>query len=317
MNSAGGEQKSPVRVGLQELIDLRRAAQSLVGKRRRVRAATAGAYSSSFRGRGMEFDETRPYIAGDDIRTLDWKVTARTNKPHTKLYREERERPVQVCVDLRSNMFFATRGVFKAVMCSRLAAILVWRALLHRDRVGGFLFSDHYHDEIKPRGGKSAVLQYLRRLASNPAWDDALRSQQPPHQETLNQALTRLRRVARPGSLIFVLSDFRGLDRVGESHLHELARRNEIVLVFCYDEFERRLPMPGLYSVTDGRHSVVFDNFNNRAGRRYEARFAAHFKRLELLGNVAGIFLLHCTTAEKPLAVLQAGLGRNFLLCRT
>ncbi len=317
MNAVGSEDSSPVRVSLQELIDLRRAAQSLVSKKRRIRAVTTGVYSSSFRGRGMEFDETRPYIAGDDIRTLDWKVTARTNKPHTKLYREERERPVQVCVDLRSNMFFATRGVFKAVMCARLAAILVWRALLHRDRTGGFLFSDQVHDEIKPRGGKSAVLQYLRRLAANPAWDRTLQRSLQPHQETLNQALTRLRRVARPGSLIFILSDFRGLDRVGESHLHELARRNEIVLIFCFDQFERRLPLPGVYHVTDGQQTVTFDNFGGGASRRYEARFEAHFRRLEALGNVPGIFLLSCTSSDDPLAVLQAGLRRSSLLCQT
>ena len=154
-----------IHVSTQHLIQLRHAAQSLPLKTAKVRALQTGQYYSPFRGRGMEFDEVRLYQPGDDVRTLDWRVTARTGKAHTKLFREERERAVYVWVDFRNPMFFATRGVFKSVMAAKIAALLSWSAHHQRDRVGGLLFSDDQHYELRPRGGKSSVL-HLSQLLS-------------------------------------------------------------------------------------------------------------------------------------------------------
>ena len=135
-------QASPrVQPDLRDLMSLARAAMHLPGWHDRAKRQTQGAYLSALRGRGMEYDESRPYQAGDDIRTLDWLVTARTGKPHTKLFREERERPVIVAVDYRPAMFFATQGSFKSVQAARCAALLAWRAAQQGDRLGGFIFS--------------------------------------------------------------------------------------------------------------------------------------------------------------------------------
>jgi uncharacterized protein (DUF58 family) len=127
-----------VYVSLKSLIALHRPAESLPLKPGRIRALAGGDYRAPFKGRGMEFDEVRGYMQGDDVRTLDWRVTARTGRPHTKLFREERERPVLLCMDMRNAMFFATRGAFKAVRAVQAAALLGWSAVHQGERLGGF-----------------------------------------------------------------------------------------------------------------------------------------------------------------------------------
>ncbi len=147
----GPRSHDPVRVSTASLIRLIGPASTLSLKVRFIRAQQSGAYLSAFKGRGMEFEEARPYQPGDDIRNLDWRVTARTGKPHTKLFREERERPILLWVDYRNTMFFATKGVYKSVIAARAAALLAWSAHHHGDRVGGIIFSEQIHHELKPR----------------------------------------------------------------------------------------------------------------------------------------------------------------------
>ncbi|HHJ81077.1 MAG TPA: DUF58 domain-containing protein, partial [Candidatus Tenderia electrophaga] len=146
------------------LIALRAAGEGLTLKASRIAARQSGNYLSRFKGRGMEFDEARLYQPGDDVRTLDWRVTARTGKPHTKLFREERERAVLTWVDMRPTMFFATRGAFKSVIAARAAALIGWSANRLGDRLGGLVFTADTHHELRPKRGKSAVLQLLQQL---------------------------------------------------------------------------------------------------------------------------------------------------------
>ena len=160
------ENASPVSVSQAGLIRLSGAARAIALDVLRVRSLQTGAYVSHFRGRGMEFDESRPYQPGDDPRSIDWRVTARSTTAYTKLFREERERPVLIMVDLRSNMHFATRGCFKSVSASRAAALLSWAAHHRGDRLGGLIFGDTMHRELKPRLGRQAALRYLHELAS-------------------------------------------------------------------------------------------------------------------------------------------------------
>src|SRR5690606_32335945 len=134
--------EAPDRVTLERLIALKPAGESLKLTTPRVRALGAGGHLSAFKGRGVEFDESRPYQPGDDLRTMDWRVTARTGKAHTKVFREERNRPVIVWLDLRSSMLFGTRGVYKGVRAAEAAAIIAWSAVANGDRFGGLVFSE-------------------------------------------------------------------------------------------------------------------------------------------------------------------------------
>jgi len=164
------EDASPVSVSQSGLIRLNAPARAIALDVVRVKSLQTGAYVSHFRGRGMEFDESRPYQPGDDPRSIDWRVTARSATAYTKLFREERERPVLVVVDLRANMHFATRGCFKSVNASRAAALLSWAAHHRGDRLGGLIFGDTTHRELKPRLGRQAALRFVHQLAEHPDW---------------------------------------------------------------------------------------------------------------------------------------------------
>lgn len=299
-----------VRVSLPSLIALRHRAESLPLRPGRILAAGAGNYHSPFKGRGMEFDEVRPYMQGDDARTLDWRVTARTGRPHTKLFREERERTVLVWVDLRNPMFFATQGAFKAVRAAQTAALLGWSAAAQGDRIGGLIFSESAHIELRPRRGKTALLHMLSKLAEHPNWSQREHRSNPDASgDELNQALMRLRRVAQPGSLICLLSDFSGLNEQAITHLRQLARHSDVVLGAINDPLEAELPPPGYYRVGDGERLLSVMTSDKQLRERYRQQFQNQQTTLQQLCKQHGMAWLPLVTADDPLRALQRGLG--------
>ncbi len=274
-----------------------------------IRSQQSGGYLSRLKGRGMEFDEVRPYQQGDDVRSLDWRVTARTGKPHTKLYREERERAVLLSLDLRDGMLFATRGAYKAVRAVEAAGLLGWSAVDGGDRLGALLFDDQSHQEHRPRGGKPPLLHLLKMLAEEQRWQHTKPAASSIEQSLLS-AMQRLRRVASPGSLVFILSDFAGLTPASAAQITELGRHSEVVLCFCHDPLEAELPPAGHYRVSDGEQSRVVDSSSQTQREHYRARFSAQLSELERLAQRPGIQLLPFSTADEPLSVLQQRFGR-------
>ena len=296
----------PVRVSVPALVGLNRAAASIRLGSGRIFSRQSGDYQSPFRGRGMEFDESRLYQPGDDIRNIDWRVTARTGKTHTKLFREERERPVFVWIDLRRDMHFATRGRYKSVLAAELAALIGWSALHNGDRVGGVVFSEEEHHELRPQRGKTAVLRLINRIVKDSGWSHPALSANG--RQSLEHALQRLRRVARPGSLIFLISDFRRLDAQAEITLTRLSRHNEVVMLFVYDQLEQALPPPGRYKVSDGAREFLLDSSDDHRVREYRQQFRARLDRLQQLSRSNRMILLPCRTDAEPLTLLLSGL---------
>lgn len=304
---AGRAEDSLTTVTLPGLVALAGPARGLALRVRRARARLAGGFMSPLRGRGMEFDEVRPYQPGDDIRTMEWRITARTGRPHTKLFREERERPVLLVVDLCGSMFFATRGRFKAVVAAEAAALIAWSAEQHGDRVGGLVFSESCHREVEPRRSRSAVLHYLEQLVDHPAWQERARGASDP--QPFRSALQRLARVARPGSLIVLASDFRRLDAEGEGVLRMLAAGSDLMLLMVNDPFERELPPPGVYRLTDGALDLRLATALPGARARYREAFEARRERLRTLARARRMSFVPCDTAENVLPMLQRALG--------
>lgn len=292
---------SAVRVHLPDLIALNQYASGIKLRHSPIQAATGGNYLSRFKGRGMEFDETRLYAPGDDVRNMDWRVTARTGKPHTKLFREERERPVFLSVDARAAMFFATRGVFKYVQAARLAALTAWSAQQHGDRIGGQVFSAAGRVELKPEHGHRAVLHWLQQLVN------AQPTTGNPLTAGLDQALARLVRHARPGSLVFVFSDFRGLGDVGEFSLMRLRRHCDVVLVFLYDPLESRLPDAGRYRFSYHGKEVSLDA-SPAASTAHADRFTQRFAAVSQLARLHRLRFIPCQTTDDPLHILRENL---------
>lgn len=285
-----------VSANLNMLIKLAKPAASLNLFRSRIRAVQSGGYVSRTKGRGMEFDEVRLYQAGDDIRSIDWRVTARTGKTHTKLFREERERPIFISVDYRASMQFATRGVFKSVQAAKLAGILAWVAQRHGDRIGGQIFTDTSCRELKPQNGKQAVLHFFNALIKTEAKQEPI---------SFEQVMGRLSHHVKPGSLVYIISDFRGMNHTIENYLAKLARHCDVIMILVYDPLESHLPAKGRYRFTDNTTDVVVDTGDKQRVLNYQQKFQQHCADLQTLATKLNIRLLRCASNEDPVQVLR------------
>jgi len=297
-------------ISTQSLIQLRHKANQISLNKSKVHAKQGGAYLSSFKGRGMEFDESRIYQAGDDIRNMDWRVTARTGTAHTKVFREERERPVLLCLDLNTSMMFATRNKFKSVIASEIAALLSWSAANNNDRIGGLIFSSDEHHEIKPRRGKTAVLDFIGYITKHKTWaHNKNESKQSGSNRNMVTAISRLRKVTHPGSLVFMISDFREMNEKAYSHLANVARHNDIVLIKITDPIEIELPSSGSYKLTDGTNELQIQTSNKKIKNEYHLRYANQNDRLEKFCRQNRIHLIQISTSDNSLDKLTDGLG--------
>jgi len=313
-----------ISVSLKTLVDLARPAAGLNLKHSAIRSGQSGGYVSRFKGRGMEFEEARDYQPGDDIRSIDWRVTARTGETHTKVFREERERPVFISVDNRPAMHFATRGVFKSVLAAKLAGLLAWAAQHHGDRIGGQIFTGSVCRELKPQNGKHAVLRFLNAIVcgsdfSRPVSESATKVAPTI---TLEHVLARLMHHARPGSLVYIISDFRGINDQVESYLAKLSRHCEVVLIFVYDPLERHLPEKGRYrfiardgvyaaslsgtgAATDDKRDVVIDTGDRQRLLKYQQHFTRRLHQLEQIAKKMGLTFIQCSTTDDPIQRLR------------
>lgn len=297
-------------VSLADLIALRFPARALtLGRQSRALSHLAGPNKTNFRGRGIDFEEVRSYQPGDDIRTIDWRVTARTGQPHTKLFREERERPVLVVVDQRNSMFFGSRFCFKSVLAAQLGALIAWSALKDNDRVGGLVFGDNGHQDIRPRRSRATVLSLLSSIVEHNA---ALPRADLATRNDFAATLTNLRRIARPGSSLFLVSDFRGAwEESAREQLFELGKHTEITAIACSDPLESELPREGSYAVTDGVERSELDTGDQALRQRFtELRERQQATVAEDLLKL-GIPLLRAETDSAPFSLLSRYYGEQ------
>ena len=195
----------------------------------------SGNYLARSKGRGMEFDEVRHYQNGDDIRAIDWRVTARTGKTHTKLFREEVERPVLIATDLSTSMLFGSRLLFKSVQAAHVASLVAWHAKSRGDRIGGVVFNQTNHTELKPRSRQQGVLHYLHGLVK-------IHEDRKKATEAFEQKCERLRQLAKPGSLVYLITDAFSLSDEAIRHLSNISRHCELVVCMISDPLEQQLP---------------------------------------------------------------------------
>ncbi len=297
------------------LIQLRLQANQLPLDSGKIHAKQGGAYLSSFKGRGMEFDESRIYQAGDDIRNMDWRVTARTGLAHTKVFREERERPILLWLDLNPSMMFATRNKFKSVIASEIATLIAWSAANNNDRIGGLIFSSAEHVEMKPRRGKTAVLDFIGRCTKHSAWSnkpvtsspDSNKNSQNAATHNMSAAVSRLHKVTHPGSLIFMISDFHDMDDKALSHIANISRNNDIILISISDPIN--LPVSGTYKLTDGSKELQIQTSSKKTRSEYHQQYINHNNLLEKFCRQHRIHLIHVSTADSALEKLKNGLG--------
>lgn len=266
-----------------------------------IQSKLAGSYLARSKGRGMEFDEVRHYQPGDDVRTIDWRVTARTGKTHTKLFREEKERPVFILTDLSDSMHFGSQLLFKSVQAAHLAALIAWHVKQRGDKLGGLIFSQYQHRELKPQSRTPSVLHYFHALT------EIHQQQHSGRGLELATALGQLRRLIRPGSLVFVLSDFTGFNDDCLRHLRVIRQHNEITCCQLTDPLEQQLPANsyGLAAVTDGQQQRLLDLGSKTTQQRYQQQQQQQQQQLAHWLKQAGCKLLTLSAAEPVIRQLE------------
>lgn len=296
----GGAAGDGIHLTAAELIALRPRCHALrLPMRQAAASALAGAYRSRFRGRGVDFLESRNYQPGDDIRNMDWRVTARTGRAHTKVFQEERERPVLIVLDAGPSLYFGTRKRLKSVAAGQFAAAIAWSAVRRGDRIGGFLFAPGRHRELRPAGGRRGAMRMIQGLVDWLEPDTAAQGEVEP----LSAALERVRHAVRPGSLVVVVSDFFSLDENCNRHLSRLRQHNDVIGCQVLDAAEYQLP-PGRYPISDGRQAAILDTGLRDSGHRYQSMGLEHVKEPRRLfqKHQCGWLTLH--TDDDPVDVL-------------
>ena len=275
------------------------------GRAARVKTQFGGMRASRFHGRGMEFSEVRAYQPGDDVRSIDWRVTARTGRPHSKLFQEERERPVWLVADLGPSMRFGTRGAFKSVAAARVAAVLAWEAHGEGERVGGIVLAPGSTVELPPARTRRHLLRFLDVLAAGTAVSGEVLA------DDLEAQLRWLAPRVRGGSSVVVVSDFYAHDEALALALRVLARRAEVTLVHVFDPLECTPPPAGRYRVSDGREIRSVASGRGSAWQQAITReFEARSHALSELTRSHRMELVSLRTDEAPAAALAVARGR-------
>ncbi|ROS05002.1 uncharacterized protein DUF58 [Sinobacterium caligoides] len=289
-------------VAWSQLAQLRFAARQLkLTPNRKHLSQLTGPYRTRIRGRGIDFSEVRSYQPGDDVRHIDWRVTARSNQPHTKLFSEERERNVVIFTDQRSNMAFGSKRCFKSVLACAAHSLIAWSALHSNDRVGSMIASQQLHS-LKAKRNQKTLLRSLQQLADS--------NQQLGHDNfdtitPLSQCLVELQQICKPGSTVFIISDFHDFDEQCFQQLYRISRHCELHAIQIYDPLEEQLPSAGNYRISDGKQHTTINTANPRLREQYREDYLD--RRQQLSERLASLHipLMPLSTEQSPLATLQ------------
>ncbi len=275
--------------------------------RQPARSVLNGRHASRLRGRGLNFEELRGYLPGDDVRAIDWKVTARTGEPHVRVMTEERDRPALIIVDQRMSMFFGSRLNMKSVTAAEAAALAAFRILDQGDRVGGIVFGDVQLAEIRPQRTRKALDRFLTALADA---NGLLRADSPTVRPmALNQVLRAAVRIAARNHLIIVLSDFDVVDDETRQLISGLARRNDLVLVLVSDPLAEELPEGLRLVVSDGQLQAEIDAGDSHTRHRLRDLTRGRLAAILDWQRTLGVPVLPLTAAEETLPQMRRLMG--------
>lgn len=297
-------------VSVDNLVALESIATDLTFLRKApVRRFLAGRHESRMRGRGLSFEELRTYMPGDDVRTIDWRVTARTGQPFVRVYKEEKDRPALIVVDQRTNMFFGSRRSMKSVAAAEVAALCAWRVMTLGDRVGGVVFNDVKQEAVRPHRSRGAVIRFAETISiQNNALSADSDIERSPGQ--LNAVLGSVAALARHDHLIIVVSDFDGHGPETRDLLLRMSVANDVIAVLVYDPFLLDLPRQGEMVVSGGALQAELQ-FGRGNVRDAVDSFARNRGR-ELLSwqEEMGLPMLPVSAAEEVAPQLRTLLGQ-------
>lgn len=295
-----GTMGNGIRIDLAELLSLERQVGGLrAAHPRRVRELQAGSRASPFRGRGMDYAETRLYSNGDDVRHIDWRVTARSGRLHTKLFQAERERTTAVVFDHSESMNFGTRVCFKSVQAARLAALLLWLASGEGDRLA---VASIRRDTplLPPTGGRRGLLRALQALVewqAQPVTDE----QRAP----LRAVIDQLVRVLRPGSHVFLVVDPRHVDAPAAAALSQLRAHSDVVAALVVDPLELATPAAANYLLSDGSRRCRLPLHDSEVRRVWQSHFQDQLESARGLLRRSGVLGAVVSCADDPVRTLR------------
>ncbi|MES2708017.1 MAG: DUF58 domain-containing protein [Verrucomicrobiota bacterium] len=266
--------------------------------RQPIHSLLSGRHASRLRGRGLNFEEIRRYQPGDDIRQIDWKVTVRTRRTHSRVYTEERERSVLLLVDQRITMFFGSVKNMKSVTAAEAAALAAWRVLAQQDRIGALVFNDSAVTEIRPQRSRTTVMRILQAVVER---NRALSVEAgiSPNAGMFNEALRRCGRLAKHDCLICIISDGHGQNEESRQLLTRIAQHNDVLSAFIHDPLEADLPDAGPLVFGDGAGQMEVDT----GSRKLRGDFRDDFAQQRAAGRK---FLLHRETPVIPLSTAES-----------
>jgi uncharacterized protein (DUF58 family) len=235
-----------------------------------INSVLTGRHSSKLRGRGLNFEELRHYRAGDDIRTMDWKVTNRTRKPHVRVFTEERERNVILVVDQRVSMFFGSQDKMKSVVAVEAAALIAWRVLASGDRIGAVIVSDDKIVNINPERSKANVIKILSKMVE---MNHQLKVGSKSHPELFQKALDTAARTMAHDALLIIVGDGAGWNQQATDRVRRISQHNDILALKIYDSAEEQLPDIDRVVVSDGRQQVEISGNKDNLRERYQQQY--------------------------------------------
>ena len=297
--SLANEKTPGVYVDVADLINVRSSLSGLSLNRIRHRTSrSSGTRETRIRGRGMEYEESRAYVPGDDVRTMDWRVMARTGEAHTKVFTEEKERTVILLIDLSSSMFFGTRFGLKSWAGAQTAAHIGWLAVQAGDRLGGLIASSKAHYEIRPKKTSSNLMRIFHHLARECNVDLPVANQP----SRLNFMLGELRRVIKPGSIIIIISDLLGIDEKTPALVSSLTRNNDLMTFWVHDQTEIDHWPQGRYQILSDRQQYSLDLISKQSKNWLDDQQRRHRLSIERLTRQFNIRLcpLSCNQAITP-----------------
>lgn len=276
---------SDVFVSLQDLLRMEHIAAgfSFLAKKQKVRSILGGKHASKLRGRGLDFEEVRNYVAGDDIRNIDWKVTARTQKTHSRVFSEEKEKPALIVVDQTKSMFFGSEKRTKSVVAAELAALAAFRIQKEGDRVGGVVFADDGLDVVFPKRDRKNILRFLERIVTR----NRNLSQTEPldFDKAIKEIFLKIRNIVTHDFLVIVISDFHRYSEEVIKNLSYISQHNDVLLCKVYDPLERVIPNSKIIAgdqnkqlLIDGSKKAIKEKFEKEFDKDYE-NFEAQMKK--------------------------------------
>jgi len=268
----------------------------------------AGRRASKLRGRGMDFEELRAYVPGDDVRRMDWRATVRLGRPYVRSYREERDRPLLLLVDQRAGMFFGSRTKMKSVVAAELAALIAWRALASGDRVGAFVFGDTKSWAFRPARSEAQVQRICEGLVQSTR---ALLTPSRSAQDAFAEALRAASRLLAHDALLVVISDYRDLSEEAVVLLRRARAHNDLLLAWITDPLEQSLPDLGTLPVTDGRRRLSLPTGDADFRRAFAEEFTAERARFQQFVQRSGGVGFELSSEREPAERLREVLGRG------